>query len=61
MENLKIRDKLRGMGTNEAFSPDESTIREIVRQKVKVAVKVPHAGKMSQSRKDDLLPSRSHL
>ena len=49
VENLKTKDKPRGMDTNDAFSPDEPTIREIVRQEIKVAVKIPHSGKMSQS------------
>ena len=51
VENLKTRDKPRGMDTNDAFSPDEPTIREIVRQEIKVAVKIPHFGKMSQSKR----------
>ena len=37
------------MDANDAFSPNEPTIREIVRQEIKVAVKIPHSGKMSQS------------
>ena len=51
VENLKTRDKPRGMDINDAFSPDEPTIREIVRQEIKVAVKIPHFGKMSQSKR----------
>ena len=49
-ENLKTRDKPRGMDTNDAFSPDEPTIREIVRREIKVPIKIPHSGKMSQSK-----------
>ena len=45
VENLKLRDKPRGMNTDETFLPDEPTIREIVRQEIKVAVKTPHQDK----------------
>ena len=51
VENVKLRDKPRGMDTNGAFSPDEPTIHEIVRQEIKVAIKAPHSGKMSQSKR----------
>ena len=50
-ENLKTRDKPRGMDTNDVFSPDEPAIREIVRQEIKVPIKIPHSGKMSQSKR----------
>ena len=39
------------MDTDDAFSPDEPTIREIVSQEIKVTIKIPHSGKMSQSKR----------